>query len=367
MSSSIISRTYSNEIVGLLGLLMGLPLSGRSDSCEISLISGTQIELKWNSPPLAPFLQQTVDIDYTLQRTSDFQSWTNIDTLKVSDPKFEINKQQLLENEGSGMFFRCQRTLVTDTLLLGSANLSSSQFHDIDLSGFDLAFSLLHDANFTRSDLSGADLFATFGNRIQFRDTKLIGVNLSASELRNSEFEQADLTGATARFAKMSGNNFRKADLRFVDFTGTDLFNTDLTDADLRGAIFLEADLTFVRFHGAQMDPLNRMPPKPLLAWQIVNEGRAGADLSEADLSGMILTHIDLSNTDLRRANITAVDFAGTDLRGADLRGTRSALVNLRNSILNDESRLPATLRITWEIVNSKDPRPEGGALVWRL
>ncbi len=344
------SRT--NHILCLVWILLGWPSTARPDSFDISISTEKEIKLVWNLPPLAPFLETPVEIDYILQGSTDFQTWTNIESLQVSDPSFEVNKIHLLENEGLGMFFRSQRILAKDSLFLGATDLSNAQFQDTNLAGLDLAFCLLHEADFSQSDLSGVDLFATFGNQTQFIRANLTGVNFSASLLRRCEFQHVDLSGATARFATMTGNNFREADLRFVDFTGTDLFGSDMTNADLRGAIFLEADMTFVRLHGSRMDPLNRMAPKPLLAWQIVNEGRPGADLSNVDLSGMILSHSELRDANLSRANLTGVDFEGTDLRGADLRGTQAALVNLRGSILNDASRLPAPLRITWEIVN---------------
>jgi uncharacterized protein YjbI with pentapeptide repeats len=352
MSPSNTSILRTGQFLWFLCLIVGNPGSVTSETLEISLASGNEIKLTWNVPPLAPFLESSVEMGYTLQATKDFQRWETIDTLTVSDPTLESTKTHLLGNEASGMFFRCETTLSKDNLSLGAADLSNSRFHNVNLSGQDLAFSLVHEANFTQSDLRGADLFATFGNRVRFRNAKLTGANLSASILRGSDFDHADLAGATARFAQMSGNSFRGADLRFVDFTGTDLFNSDMTDADLRGAILLETDLTFVRLHGARIDALNRIPPTPLLAWQIVNEGRPGANLSKVDLTGMILTGSNLRGTNLRNANLTAVDLSGADLSGADLRGSQVPLVGLRGTILSNESRLPAPLRTVWEIVN---------------
>lgn len=60
-----------------------------------------------------------------------------------------------------------------------------------------------------------------------------------------------------------------------------------------------------------------------------------GADLSEVDFSGAILSSINLQNADLKNANLAGADLRGADLRGADLRGVNLEEADLEGANLD--------------------------------
>ncbi len=90
---------------------------------------------------------------------------------------------------------------------LSEANLTGVNLTEADLTGADL-----YGVNLTGADLSGADLY---------------GVNLTGADLSRADLSGADLYGV----------NLTGADLSGADLTGADLSRADLSRADLTGAI----------------------------------------------------------------------------------------------------------------------------------
>lgn len=96
----------------------------------------------------------------------------------------------------------------------------------------------------------------------------------------------------------------------------------DLTYADMRGIVapgcFLPgAELRGVDFSGAEL-PGAYLRGSDLRASTLAGANLAGASLRQADLR-----HADLRNADLRRADLRDARFGGADLRGARLTGAR--------------------------------------------
>ena len=86
------------------------------------------------------------------------------------------------------------------------------------------------------------------------------------------------------------------------------------------------------RFNGWEKDD------NALLVVRSLGQGEVdkfvGADLSEVDFSGAILSSINLQNADLKNANLAGADLRGADLRGADLRGVNLEEADLEGANL---------------------------------
>ena len=142
--------------------------------------------------------------------------------------------------------------------------------------------------------------------------------DLSEANLSGTEFTDIDLSAANLRGANLRGANLRGADLYLSDLSGADLrwanlseaglFRTNLSGVDFRwtnlsGVILQGADLSRVRLSGA------------ILRGADLSE----ANLSQVDLSEANLARTDFTAANLKQANLKQVDFNGANLDEADL------------------------------------------------
>jgi uncharacterized protein YjbI with pentapeptide repeats len=147
-------------------------------------------------------------------------------------------------------------------------------------------------------DLSGADLaFANLSN------ANLVGICLERTELGNANLAGADLRGTT-----LSGANLTQA-----DFTG----------ADLSGAVLDSATLRMASMAGASLTGAN-----------LLNADASGAILPNSDLRGVNLTGANMSNATLFQANLSEALLLDANLSGALLGGVDLSGANLTNTIL---------------------------------
>jgi uncharacterized protein YjbI with pentapeptide repeats len=118
----------------------------------------------------------------------------------------------------------------------------------------------------------------------------------------------------------------------------------NLSQADLSGAKLFEADLS-----GADLSRANL----------------SGADLFGADLSRADLSRADLSGADLRSADLSRADLFGADLRSADLSENSfvAEVLALGQARHLDEARLPEGWSVTrnaqddaWDITTPDGP-----------
>ncbi len=209
---------------------------------------------------------------------------------------------------------------------LSGADLRNADLRNADLRGADLRYADLRNADLRYADLSDANLAganltdAFLGNtgygHADLSNADLTDANLTNARLGEVDLSGADLSGADLRWAslsraKLSEANLRKAKLLLADLSGANLIGADLTDADLTGA-----DL-----RGARLDDSTQLDEKPRLVWSILNEGGAGRDLGEADLSGAELSEANLRKADLSGANLSHAELYQAKLEGACLHG----------------------------------------------
>ncbi len=209
--------------------------------------------------------------------------------------------------------------------LLGAATLyaveaDGASFVDADLSGADLS----------DSDLSGADLRRATARRADF-----VSCRLDSADLSRIEAERADFSGASLQGARLDGAQLRNAVLEgsklhatatetAVDLSGASLGLADLTGAQLPGANLSSADLTGAQLIDVDLHHANLTRAR-LLGTRIAAVDRDSVDLREIEGVGLIATGAALQDVLFDGARLHAADF--TDLspfervsfRGADL------------------------------------------------
>ncbi|MGB3532740.1 MAG: pentapeptide repeat-containing protein [Microcoleaceae cyanobacterium] len=210
-----------------------------------------------------------------------------------------------------------------------------------DLRGVNLSGIYLWGANLWKADLWATDLWSA---------------DLREADLSEANLWRTDLRGADLRGANLSGTDLRRADLRGADLIGANLSNADLIEADLRDANLQDAnlsaanlwqtDLRGANFKAVFIDHETSLYGKWKQVWQIVNQGGAHVDLSEADLTEANLREADLSGAnlmsaelwgaDLRNANLSDADLWGANLRGADLSEANLSHADLWGANLRD-------------------------------
>ena len=183
---------------------------------------------------------------------------------------------------------------------LSHADLSRADLSRADLSHADLSRADLSRSDLSRADLSHADLRgAQIDGTTQIEDKwRLVW------EILNKAAAGRDLSGANLSEVNLSGVNLNGAKLSQTNLGGADLSYADLSGADLSGT---------------RIDGAIQIDTKLRLVWEIVNEGAAGRDLNQVDLSGADLREVNLVSANLADANLSAVNLTRANLTGANL------------------------------------------------
>jgi uncharacterized protein YjbI with pentapeptide repeats len=116
----------------------------------------------------------------------------------------------------------------------------------VDLTGNNLALTILTGANLKGANLSGVSL-----SLAKLRDADLSGANLSGANLGEANLGGANLSGANltgaqlnmvwGNGANLTGANLTGANLREAYFNGANLSGADLTGANLFNTLFMDA------------------------------------------------------------------------------------------------------------------------------
>jgi uncharacterized protein YjbI with pentapeptide repeats len=182
----------------------------------------------------------------------------------------------------------------------------------LDLSGADLAFANLANANLVGICLERTDL----------ANANLVGANLRGVTISGAILTHANLTGADLSLALLDS-----AVLRMASMAGANLTEANLLNADAGGAILPDADLRGANLTGANLS----------------NATLFQANVSEALLLDANLTGALLSGADLSGANLTNALLIGAYL--ADARGLTAEQIDTAQ--IDDTTQLPGGLRAT--------------------
>ena len=192
-------------------------------------------------------------------------------------------------------------------------------------------------ANYFGADLSGSD----------FTNISLYGAVLNLTNLTNAIFVSSDFSGATllgatltnilssgvtglatatlppgyvGRSGSIFGNNVR---ITSANLTNADLSGILFTNSDVSGAVFTGATLTNMRTAGLTGTETATLPTGYVFQNGVIvgpNVSLIGSALSLVDLSGVSIAGTDLSGTDLSGANLTNI--ISGDLRNASVTAT---------------------------------------------
>ena len=195
--------------------------------------------------------------------------------------------------------------------------------------------------------------------------TSLSGLNLRGAYLREADLSGAKLSKVQLSQANLGDANLRGADLRGARLARADMNGADLSGADLRGADLRDAKLRKAILLGAILDDTTRLDDKWRLAWEIVNQGAEGRNLSGVDLSGANLAQARLAGADLSSAGLGSANLRGADLQGANLHGADLNFAELQGADLtganlegveltfpklDSTTRIDPKWRLAWEI-----------------
>lgn len=185
----------------------------------------------------------------------------------------------------------------TDEILpginLSDANLQASIFRRADLSNANLERAILRNAIFDFANLSGANLNDITANAGRFRNVDFSGgATFIGAEMNVANFTKSNLVGADLRGIAADG----------IAFTQADLTNATTAGSNLTGGLFVSANLT-----GADMrSNFNRANFRKVVAHS--------ANFRNANIERVILKDGDFTNANFAGARFTdGTDFTGAN------------------------------------------------------
>jgi uncharacterized protein YjbI with pentapeptide repeats len=143
------------------------------------------------------------------------------------------NLQRALLNEASLRWADLREADLREADLLG-ANLSGAGLYMADMSGADLTAVDLSGALLIKTCLSGSDLSYVRLNEADLSGSDLSGAHLNKATLNKTKLIEACLEGADLRESELIGADLSRADLKGADLRGAALIGADLSGADLR-------------------------------------------------------------------------------------------------------------------------------------
>ncbi|MBT3881043.1 MAG: pentapeptide repeat-containing protein [Candidatus Scalindua sp.] len=232
---------------------------------------------------------------------------------------------------------------------LKGVNLRKANMQGADLRGADLAGANLKDVDFRGADLTGVQNFilkqitatvydkeTKFPDGITFGDIPKYNKDSLKRALGVKMLEGADAKGMVLRWGNFEGAEMPWSSFKEADLTGANLSHTNLSAANLRNANLLKADLQKANLKNASLQGANLM-----------QANLQGVDLTNASLQGSNLSGADMQKAKLQATNLTGANLSGTDLRsvdlrGADLRGVKNiTMKQLAQVIVDIRTRLP--------------------------
>jgi uncharacterized protein YjbI with pentapeptide repeats len=207
-----------------------------------------------------------------------------------------------------------------------------------DLTGQRLTSLEARGIDFSRSNLSSADLSNSTLSDAKFRGSRLLGVRFHAATLTNATFREAELQSAD-----FSGSFLHKA--RFV---GANLRGVNLSGCDAQEALFVQANLEGALLNGSNFSRAQILGCRiwGLAGWDLTLEGSAQR--------GLIVTREHSENPSITVDDIEVAQFVHMLLRNVSLRriidavATRAVLI-LGRFIPERKSILDATRKLLKE------------------
>ena len=189
--------------------------------------------------------------------------------------------------------------LVLRNKRLRFANLSNSQFFNVDLFG---------------ADLRGATLDGAFMQQAQLDGAQLQGASLQGAQLQDARLNRAQMQDARLNWAQLQGARLQQAQLQGASLAGAQLQGASLHGAQLQGALLIGAKLQ-------------------------------GASLGEAQLQGASLDWAQLQGASLEKAELQGALIAGAQIWRARAPDARLDDAQLRDLQFSDAAPCPDRVR----------------------
>ena len=200
--------------------------------------------------------------------------------------------------------------LVLQNKRLRFANLSGSQFFNVDLSWADM-----RGASLDRAQMQGASL----------DQAQLQGARLDGAQLQGARLQEARLQGAQLDGSRLQGASLWSAQLQGARLDRAQLQGASLTHAQLQGASLHEAQMQGASLEDGQL--------------QAAFLGAAhlhGALLDGAHMQGAYLGEAKLHGASFAGAHMQGANLAKAHLQGALLVGARTWRVEAPNAVLEN-------------------------------
>ena len=357
------TTVFSNGTVGAdlsntLG--SGANLSGINfDSIDFSGVNLTGVNLSNANLSNATFDQNTIFSDgvngANLSNTTQNGAFLLNLNSAVHFGGVNLAGASFYDNVGGESFDLSGATIDQTTIFSNGTvgvNLSATR---ANLSGLDLSNVDFQGANISGLDFTNANLTgALFDHNTIFSDIDGYGVNLfndagTGADLSGIDFSQSNNTGWGFEGANLVGVNLSNAvlsdgqstsimsfneDTIFSDgTTGANLSNTNGNGAIISGLIEYTGTLRAVNLVGVKFKTSILEESGLFDGTTVFSDGTHGVDLSDtwANLSGL-----DLSNIEFRGANLSGVDLSNANLTGSDLSDVNLTSANLTGVTLSD-------------------------------
>lgn len=206
---------------------------------------------------------------------------------------------------------------------LHSANLSGLKGYLVSFARANLSGVCGRYTDFRLANLQSADLSRARFENSEFVRAELSGLNLELSEMKCCQFLSANLNGINARNARLTE----------CDFTGAQFDDSDFQDADLSGSRFQRANLSTAKFQNTSFRDaiLNRCDLEGL---EIPNADFRSASLENSFLTASVMPRANFVNADLSNTGLAEIEWEGANLRNAVLTGATFHMGSSRNGLV---------------------------------
>jgi uncharacterized protein YjbI with pentapeptide repeats len=258
---------------------------------------------------------------------------------------------------------------------LHAADLNGADLRGADLTGTDLENADLRGARLDEATMIGTDLAHARGDGASLRHARLLdndmesarfpGADFSHAVLDGTDLESADLSGSLLEKASLMGSDLESANLRGIqadgaDLTGANLSRAQVTHASLEKAQLRATNLSSTRLDGANLTgadlrrahlgvrlvvenagtpPKRQAPPAANPCFPMTSCSKAAiSQVSDDTGVGALLVDTNLRGADLSHADLNGVVMLRGSLREAQLTGARKEGARLLDVDLTDST-----------------------------
>jgi hypothetical protein len=261
---------------------------------RIEVLPGVKPEFNWRVFAGTIQLVQFTDINIENPSEEEKAHMNSVLRSRIIElaPKFaELEKSYAFNEDGWRTRGEPETEIEPGQLIEGAT------FPNSNLSGEDLSYKDLMNANFENADLSDCNFQFTY---LAFANLK--NTNLSNCDLRGAILFKCNLEGANLSNCNLAWSTIGNANLKGADLTGSDLRSTLMNETDLTSANLSKSVLGYI--------PQDRQ----------IRKGRKARPFAAASVDGLTGTYLvgaDLSYANLLEAKVDLSKCFFTDQNGA--------------------------------------------------